>query len=571
MRIMFRCSRACGVVALLAGIASVEALAQAPRPMPTTTTIDKNGVDLINWSYSYEITSVKLGDVNLSIYYPSDRDNFYADLRIEDPSGLNFTRATATAGGKTWVFITNGSVQDPGTQLVPDMYSLSTGGYVAFVYARDGTVIEYEYPSWYSPGNTSSPLTLCASKITKPDGEVLRYYISYTATPCRIQSIVSNKGYQIKYNYTASFSIIRSKITLINNAYEYCAPAADSCTLSMPWPSITFSSTPRTYTNHSGQVWTVSNGIIPPGQTSPAISWTAENYISPNVVGNFAWRVTSVTRDGGTWLYSYPSSDPLLGGSSDQLLRVQDPNGAVTRYRRVAGATGGDASLGEFANPSLLTSAADPFGNVTSYAYNGSFQLETINLPEGRGHLATYDYQGNLLTYTQRPKTGSGAANLTTSFTYGAFNDLPLSLTDPKGSITDYTYDPVHRGVLTETKPAPSPGAARPVTRYAYSQRYAWVKNSGGGYVQASDPIWVLDSEKTCRTSATISGGCAAGPSDEVTVTYDYGPNSGPNNLWLRGRIETADGVSRRTCYGYDAAGNRISETQPNANLTACP
>jgi hypothetical protein len=127
MRIMFRCSRACGVVALLAGIASVEALAQAPRPMPTTTTIDKNGVDLINWSYSYEITSVKLGDVNLSIYYPSDRDNFYADLRIEDPSGLNFTRATATAGGKTWVFITNGSVQDPGTQLVPDMYSLSTG------------------------------------------------------------------------------------------------------------------------------------------------------------------------------------------------------------------------------------------------------------------------------------------------------------------------------------------------------------------------------------------------------------------------------------------------------------
>jgi YD repeat-containing protein len=58
---------------------------------------------------------------------------------------------------------------------------------------------------------------------------------------------------------------------------------------------------------------------------------------------------------------------------------------------------------------------------------------------------------------------------------------------------------------------------------------------------------------------------------DEVLTTYDYGPDSGPNNLFLRGRVVTADGQSLRTCYTYDRFGNRISETLPRAGLTSCP
>lgn len=60
-------------------------------------------------------------------------------------------------------------------------------------------------------------------------------------------------------------------------------------------------------------------------------------------------------------------------------------------------------------------------------------------------------------------------------------------------------------------------------------------------------------------------------PSDEVRTTYDYGPNSGPNNLLLRGMVEDATGAALRTCYGYDARGNRISETRPRAGLASCP
>ena len=66
-------------------------------------------------------------------------------------------------------------------------------------------------------------------------------------------------------------------------------------------------------------------------------------------------------------------------------------------------------------------------------------------------------------------------------------------------------------------------------------------------------------------------------PYDEVLTQFDYGTGDAThgNNLLLRGQTVTStDGgttTTLRTCYGYDAYGNRISETQPNANLSSCP
>jgi YD repeat-containing protein len=140
---------------------------------------------------------------------------------------------------------------------------------------------------------------------------------------------------------------------------------------------------------------------------------------------------------------------------------------------------------------------------------------------------------------------------------------------DARGNQTDYTYDPTHGGVLTETAPADVNGI-RPQMRYTYVQRKPWLKNSSGGYA-AGSPIWKLYSVSYCRTSAAAStGGCTA-QNDEVVTTFDYGPDSGPNNLLLRGQVVTADGISHRTCYTYDVFGNMLSETTPNASLTSCP
>ncbi len=58
-----------------------------------------------------------------------------------------------------------------------------------------------------------------------------------------------------------------------------------------------------------------------------------------------------------------------------------------------------------------------------------------------------------------------------------------------------------------------------------------------------------------------------------MLTTYDYGPETGPNILLLRGQAVTADGQTLRTCYAYDGRGRKISETSPNgtAGLAACP
>ena len=129
---------------------------------------------------------------------------------------------------------------------------------------------------------------------------------------------------------------------------------------------------------------------------------------------------------------------------------------------------------------------------------------------------------------------------------------------------------------LTRTLPADSNGI-RAQTRRTYTQRYAWVLNSSGTtYVQSPAPIWVLATESFCRTSAAVvppgppgSGCTTAG--DEVVTTYEYGPDSGPNNLFLRGFSITADGATHRTCYGHDMYGNKISQTEADAGLTSCP
>lgn len=142
------------------------------------------------------------------------------------------------------------------------------------------------------------------------------------------------------------------------------------------------------------------------------------------------------------------------------------------------------------------------------------------------------------------------------------------------GRQTDYTYDSVHGGVLTKTSP-PDANGIRAQVRFEYTQRYAWVKTAGGGYTTAGDPIWVKTRERTCKTSATITtngvASCQGGASDEVVTDYEYGPNSGPNNLLLRGVAVTADGQTLRTCYGYDANGRKVSETKPAAGLGVCP
>ena len=544
-------------------------------PLPTTFALDQNGVDLVNWSYVFQVAPISIGPsdqnpLTENIVLPTERDTFSSNLRIQDPSWVTSTRVSASIGPKSWSFLGGGGVAEPGAQVF-------VASDHAEVYAADGTVVLFTFPSWYTPGIVG-PVNFCASKVTKPNGETLTFYNEDLPVQCRTLAIVSNRGYQVRYEYptTGGFTPYRSKVTLVNSAYDYCDPSSSTCSLTRVWPSISIAitSNSRTYSDHTGRAWTLSTanpGLTAPGESTPGLTWTSENYSFPGSNGLRIGRITSITRAGITWTYTYPSSDPIIGGGSGNLMIVQDPLGNVKRYGRSLGGSSGDPDTGEYEAPNLPYAAADGLGRVVSYGYTAQSLLNHVQYPEGNSEHITYDSLGNVLTLAVKSKTGSGLSDLNTNYTYGTFQGKPLTVTDTRGGVTDYTYDPVHRGILTETGPAPAVGAPRPVKRYAYSQHYAWVKSSTGTYVQAATPIWLLDTEKTCRTSATVNGACAAGATDEVVTTYDYGPNSGPNNLWLRGKTVTADGVTRRTCYGYDPVGNKIWQTSPRAGLTSCP
>ena len=203
-------------------------------------------------------------------------------------------------------------------------------------------------------------------------------------------------------------------------------------------------------------------------------------------------------------------------------------------------------------------------------------EMSGIITPEGDRTDYTRDARGNVTQMVRQAKPGSVLASQTISAVFPATCTNPLicnkptSVTNANGSVTTFTYDPSHGGVLSEA--LPSVGGVIAVKRYGYAQAYAWLRTATGGYTRAATPVWLLAEERTCRATATWGTACAGGPSDEIVTSYEYeiGGASAPSNLLLRGIAVTADGQTRRTCYGYDATGNRIWETKPRAGLAAC-
>jgi len=273
--------------------------------------------------------------------------------------------------------------------------------------------------------------------------------------------------------------------------------------------------------------------------------------------------VNSSTNIGAQSTYFFsPYNGVYQTPSISSAYKETDPLGAVTN------AVSNGVSIGTVTMP-----------DGTVYNYNGDDNnlILSIVKPEGGTLTYTYDGRNNITQVTEAPKTGSSLAARTmtagydSTCTYIAKCNKPNWVKDYNGNETDYTYNTTTGQVLTVTGPAAS--GVRPQTRYSYEQLYAWVKNASGGYSQASSPISLLYQTSTCKTGAAAASGvgCAAGSSDEIITTYEYGPNSGPNNLWLRGKIVDAAGLALQTCYAYDVYGNKISETSPRANLSVCP
>mgnify|MGYP006864737682 CR=1 FL=1 len=364
----------------------------------------------------------------------------------------------------------------------------------------------------------------------------------------------------------------------IFNVSQVYASASAPCPSGVPSATYSYGADPVTFakwwtfTDASGKTTTYTEGgdgsigtIKGPGST---VNDLTVSYHTPS------GRVASLTYADGTstsYLYANMQAD-LLNEIGNDWTKVTSPDGKVTEHIY---------AYGQVPYPGSIV---DPLSRTTQLRYatgllaGPGILVAKKTEPEGNYTEYTRDGRGNVTQTRIVAKPGSSQSDIVSSATFPTpctnliVCDKPLSTTDARGYTSDLTYSPTHGGVLTATGPAV--GGIRPQKRYAYVQRYAWIKTSGGGYTQTATPVWLLSEERSCRTTATVGNACAGGADDEVVTTYDYGSDSGPNNLLLRGTIITAtdDGVttSLRTCYGYDARGDKIWETSPRAGLTSC-
>jgi YD repeat-containing protein len=481
----------------------------------------------------------------------------------------------------------------PYVEAVPQGETLVNNGDQTYTWTRaDGTIYKIQI-TVFQPNATYTFQSYTRTydriggnliNVTKPTGEV--YSIS-TATNSP-QSVSTNFGLQLQYIIGAA----STQVVAFNAAVDYCGPTANSCAFSQAWPTASISYPSPAPTGYCPQ-WDASSytygvtdmagrntqittdslgrptGVQDADSTTPNLLYT---YITtcPSGAGPATGQVTkqrmgNVVSQGAQttfqfWAFAAPGNPYAYG----ETYQATDPVGAITQVMSPEG--GGYADQ-------LHT----PDGTIVTYTGDGADRVSTVTKPEGGVSTYSYDARGNLTLVSETGKPGSGLsrsiqANYDASTcTYRAKCNKPNWVKDANLGQTDFTYDPTTGLMLTKTLPAGDSGV-RPQVRYSYAQRYAWFKNSGGAYVQGATPIWVLTQESTCKTGAPGSGGvgCAVA-GDEVITSYDYGPNSGPNNLFVRGKVVDAGGLALRSCYAYDNVGNKISETTPLAGLTSCP
>jgi RHS repeat-associated protein len=545
------CVVAC-VSTLLSG--PVEAQTSIPAP-PVFTALDANGVDLSTGTFNVGQLSAAIGPAQGGLAYvyggPTGRSALVGTVNSKAGTimGNSVTFYTVSIGGSSAMF-----VQGPGSTIMTQfmgssaqtlVYNTTTGLYTHT--APDGTVAVFSaalagtLPNAANAGNIIS--------LTRPSGETLTYAYKACGTGCqRLQSVSNNRGYMIKYEYSAGSTL--SKVTALNAAIDACDPTADSCAFSRTWPSLTFApatdgssltvtdalSRATTYGLTDGKITSVQR----PGVNTVAIAY------------NTGGRVQSVSNGVGTWTYAYTDY------TSTRSTTVTDPLGHTRTVET-------SLSLGR------ATANIDGLGAITRYTLDSNNgRLLRVAQPEGNYTDYGYDSRGNLTGVTQVAKSGSGLANIVTTASYDATCanpktcNKPNSVTDERGAVTSYTYDATHGGVLTVTSPVPTSGAVQPQSRISYTPLYAWYKNSAGTIVQAAGPIYLPTATSQCAATASC-----AGAADEVKTATGYQAGSSgvaSNLLPLTVTSGAGDGsLSATTAMTYDQYGNLETVNGPLA------
>ncbi|KAK0332766.1 hypothetical protein LTR94_023609 [Friedmanniomyces endolithicus] len=371
----------------------------------------------------------------------------------------------------------------------------------------------------------------------------------------------TGNSYTLKYYYTADEVDANNTqqwnapiaVRGINNAVDYCDPSTPSpCTFTRTWPSITFNNqfTPTQATDQSGRVTHYSYGVG--GLTGVRFPGSASDDIS--ISKNLSYQTLGVTTANGTWNYTYADS------GTTRITTASGPLGqqlTATSNLSIGRAT----SVAQALSPGVTA--------TTSYQYDGQRRLQRVTQPEGDYTQLTYDARGNVTQTLFVPKPGSGLSNIATYASYPSTCtnvqtcNQPVTTTDARGGVTNYTYDSSHGGVTTITGPAPTAGATRPETRISYAAQTAYFKNTpSSGVVAASTSVTLPTEASACAVGAASA---CVGTANESRTVVSYGSAGVANNL-LPTLVTNRDGtgsLSASTAMTYTPDGDVASVDGP--------
>ena len=400
-----------------------------------------------------------------------------------------------------------------------------------------------------------------ATLLVKPDGTRFNFAYDGVYSPInypRLRLVTNSRGFGLGFNYLNPDVLTIGAVCAVNLTVSMPTVSAP-CPAGSPTASYAYTGSNSfylaSYTNSANQTTSYTYNANPygiatitnPGSAGPDLT---------NSYNSSSQKLTGQTyANGATWSYTYEQMvyDWETYPNNDWT-NVTDPLGRTTRHEFV-NSTGPGA-------PRIVT---DPLNRTVQLQYhNGSARhLQRRTEPEGNYVHHSYDARRNVIETRRVSKTPGTPADIVTSASFPATcsnqktcnrptwtrdarqNQAP-HVSDPNQQ-TDFIYDPNHGGLLTETGPAPTAGAPRPQRRLTYTQRYAWISNGAGGYVQAATPVWVVASESRCIAGAPhASGTGCANANDEVVTTYDYGPKFGAQQPAAARRDGDRSGTERR-------------------------
>jgi RHS repeat-associated protein len=255
--------------------------------------------------------------------------------------------------------------------------------------------------------------------------------------------------------------------------------------------------------------------------------------------------------------YSIPANPGTV--LQTQVLQQQGVSPATyetTVYQMTADGMGAVAFLVDPANyqPNNLVTALHP----TQYLYDAQENLTQVTDPDGHVTQSTYDSnnssplsRGNKLSQVVDPGSSPHLA-LTTTWTYDSANNV-LTMTDPRGIVTQYTYDtPTTGNLIKVVADYVNGGPTNSDTNVTTTSTY----DSYGEVLTTTDPLGIV-TKYTYDTYGdvltTIANYVSSGPTDSQTnvttsATYDV----------LGEKLTATNALGVVTQYGYDILGHVI-------------